>query len=115
MEQQILKAIHGSYGVIGTIAKRLAVSRQIVHEYAAKYPAVAAAIAYEEESKKDFIEQAFLDLVASGEPRAVIFAVRCLLKDRGYHEQLPPPQKELKFDLAKTVEQIRRQVYGFGD
>jgi hypothetical protein len=109
---QILKAIQGSYGIIGEIAKRLAVPRHSIHEYCLKYPEVQQAIAAEEEAKKDFIEQAFLDLIAQGEPRAIIFAVRCLLKDRGYHEQLPAQQQELKFDREKTLREIKTQIYG---
>ena len=110
--EQILKAIEGSHGIIGEIARRLAVPRKTIHEYCLKYPEVQQAIADEEEAKKDFVELAFLNLVASGEPRAIIFAVRCLLKDRGYHEQLPQ-QLELKFDRAKTLREIKEQVYGF--
>lgn len=110
--EHILTAIKGSYGVIGEIARRLAVSRQTIHEYCLKYPEVQQAITDEEDAKKDFIEQAFLDLVAQGEPRAVIFAVRCLLRDRGYHEQPIPTQQELKFDKVKTLQEIKRNIYG---
>lgn len=110
--EQILKAVHGSYGIVGTVAKRLAIPRQKVHELCAQYPEITQALKHEEDSKKDFIEQAFLDLVAGGEPRAVIFAVRCLLKDRGYHEQLSTPQQSLPLDRDELLKQIRRQVYG---
>ena len=49
-------------------------------EFAAKVDAIR-------EAQKDFVEDALIKKIAEGDTKAIIFASKCLLKDRGYNEK----------------------------
>lgn len=57
-----------------------------------------------EESKKDFVEEALMDLVARRETSAVIFAARTLCRDRGYSDKL---QVDLRADDQTAIDELR--------
>lgn len=51
-------------------------------------PAFARLLAEINECKKDFFEGSFIDLVASGDPAAIIHAAKTVNRDRGYGEKI---------------------------
>ncbi len=114
--EQVLKAIPGSLGIIGVIAKRLGVDRSLILDYHTKYPEVAKAIQDEEESKKDLIESAFIDLVNEGNERAILFGMKTLCKDRGYNENQVTAQINLPLEPPQlpqeTIDAIKSKIFG---
>jgi hypothetical protein len=114
--EQVLKAIPGSLGIIGVIAKRLGVDRSLILDYHTKYPEVAKAIQDEEESKKDLIESAFIDLVNEGNERAILFGMKTLCKDRGYNENQVTAQINLPLEPPQlpqeTIDLIKSKIFG---
>ena len=114
--EQVLKAIPGSLGIIGVIAKRLGVDRSLILDYHTKYPEVAKALQDEEEGKKDLIESAFINLVNEGNERAILFGMKTLCKDRGYHENLTPQQTNLPLEPPQlpqeTINTIKSKIFG---
>jgi len=114
--EQVLKAIPGSLGIIGVIAKRLGVDRSLILDYHTKYPEVVKALQDEEEGKKDLIESAFINLVNEGNERAILFGMKTLCKDRGYHENLTPQQTNLPLEPPQlpqeTINTIKSKIFG---
>jgi hypothetical protein len=114
--EQVLKAIPGSLGIIGVIAKRLGVDRSLILDYHTKYPEVAKAIQDEEEGKKDLIESAFIDLVNEGNERAILFGMKTLCKDRGYNENQVTAQINLPLEppqlSQETINTIKSKIFG---
>lgn len=127
---KIKKAIKGSWGQIGEIARRLEVERSLVIDYCQRFPEIMQALADEEENKKDIFEKAFISLVVDEmNPSAIIFAMKTLCKDRGYSEnvQMKPTQMQLfemktEYDLGRLtddelseLERINRKLEGKAD
>ena len=114
--EQVLKAIPGSLGIIGVIARKLGVDRSLILDYHTKYPEVAKAIQDEEESKKDLIESAFIDLVNEGNERAILFGMKTLCKDRGYNENQVTAQINLPLEppqlSQETIDLIKSKIFG---
>jgi len=114
--EQVLKAIPGSLGIIGVIARKLGVDRSLILDYHTKYPEVAKAIQDEEESKKDLIESAFIDLVNEGNERAILFGMKTLCKDRGYNENQVTAQINLPLEPPQlpqeTIDAIKSKIFG---
>lgn len=114
--EQVLRAIPGTLGIIGSIAQKIGVERELILDYQNKHPEVAKAIQDEEESKKDFIESAFIQLIEDGNERAILFGMKTLCKDRGYHENLTPQQTNLPLEPPQlpqeTINTIKSKIFG---
>lgn len=78
-----------SFGIVSVTCKASGISRYTFYEWLKKDPDFKSAIenSNAKEHKKDFIENALVKLINSGETSAVIFAAKTLLKDRGYIEK----------------------------
>jgi hypothetical protein len=120
---KIKKAIKGSLGQIGVIARRLGVDRELVVDYLQKFPELLQALANEEEDKKDAIERAFLEKIKEGNVPCILLAIKTLCKDRGYSEdklqtsQLSLFQTSNEYDLGslsieelEQLEKIRKKI-----
>lgn len=120
---KVKKAIKGSLGQIGVIARRLSVERELVVDYLKKFPELLQALANEEEDKKDAIERAFLEKIKEGNVPCILLAIKTLCKDRGYSEdKMQPSQLSLfqttnEYDLGalsteelEQLEKIRSKI-----
>ena len=58
-----------------------------------------------DEEKKDLIESSLLQKVAAGDIAAIIFASKCMLRDRGYVEQVAPQQVNARIDIVHSKEE----------
>ena len=124
--EKIKKAIKGSLGQIGVVARRLGVERELIVEYIYKFPELAKYLAYEEEDVKDAIVMAFLAKIKEGNIPCIIHGLKTLCKDRGYSEnvQMKPTQMQLfqtktEYDLGRLtddelteLERINRKLEG---
>lgn len=113
----IKKAIKGSFGQIGTIARRLNVERGLIIDYLYKFPELLDLLAHEEEDKKDVIEIAFLEQIKKGNVPCILHGIKTLCMDRGYSDDLnkKPTQlqlfdKKTEYDLSKLTEDELEQL-----
>jgi hypothetical protein len=114
---KIKRAIKGSLGQIGTIARRLGVERSLIVDYLNRYPELLYSLACEEEDKKDAIEIAFLEQIKKGNVPCILHAIKTLCKDRGYSENISikPTQLQLfqtktEYDLGKLTDDELEQL-----
>jgi hypothetical protein len=84
---QIIDAVRRTHGMISHAAARLRCDRDTVHNYAKRFPAVAAAIREARERTLDIAELALYEAIKAGEPWAVMFYLRTQGKARGYSER----------------------------
>lgn len=84
--EEVLKAIKGSFGIKGTIAKRLDVHRETVNSYLNCWATAKAAYQEEVEAVGDLAEGVIIADIAHNVETAKWYA-RMKLKDRGYVER----------------------------
>ena len=80
----VLKAIKDSYGVVGTIAGRLACDWNTAKRYIDKWPETQQAILDERESYLDLTENACIDRIKQGDGSMIRFVLATKGKKRGY-------------------------------
>ena len=80
----VLKAIKDSYGVVGTIAGRLACDWNTAKRYIDKWPETQQAILDERESYLDMTENACIDRIKNGDGQMIRFVLATVGKKRGY-------------------------------
>ena len=80
----VLKAIKNSYGVVGTIAGRLACDWNTAKRYIDKWPETQQAILDERESYLDMTENACIDRIKNGDGQMIRFVLATVGKKRGY-------------------------------
>lgn len=85
--QQIIDAIEACGGLVIRAAKRLKCTPKTVRNYAARYPAVKAAIEAARDDLLDKAEDALLTRINKGDTAAIIFTLKTVGKVRGYVER----------------------------
>jgi hypothetical protein len=76
-----LRELHGN---MAACARHFGTTRQAVHRYVSKRPALQAVVLECRESMKDHAESALYNAVFKGESWAVRYYLSCQAKDRGY-------------------------------
>ncbi len=94
-EKQMVEAIRGSGGIVSVVARRLGCGRATIYRYCDRFPSVAEALENEREVLLDAAEKGLFDAAEGGDLYAIIFALKTLGKDRGYH---------FRVDIARIVE-----------
>jgi hypothetical protein len=87
-QKAVIEAIKSTHGLLVLAAERLGCSRQTIHNYARRYPAVQAAIDEERERILDLAESRLFEAVARGEAWALQFLLRTLGRWRGYSDRV---------------------------
>lgn len=83
-EKQLLAAIAGSRGVISTIAERLKMNWHTVRNAIDESEAAREALADEEESALDFVENKAYERIEAGDGQMIRFVLATKGKKRGY-------------------------------
>jgi hypothetical protein len=86
-QEQMIKALEESKGLIAPAARALGCSRDTIRSYLEEYTAVARAKLDQQEAVKDMAENALYAAILRGEAWAICFYLKCMAKDRGYVER----------------------------
>src|ERR687891_1231627 len=86
-QEQMIKALEESKGLIAPAARALGCSRDTVRTYLEEYTAVAQAKLDQREAVTDMAENSLYEAIRRGEAWAVCFYLKCMAKDRGYVEK----------------------------
>lgn len=88
-KEEVVENYIKAFGIVSVACKASGISRYTFYEWLKKYPEFKEAIenSNAKEAKKDFIENALIQLINNKETSAVIFAAKTQLKDRGYIER----------------------------
>jgi hypothetical protein len=85
--QEVIDAVEKKYGLITYVARHLGCSAALVYSYREKYPAVEEAFKRARQSTVDLAETGLIRNIKRGDVASIIFALKCLAKDRGYQEK----------------------------
>jgi DNA-binding transcriptional MerR regulator len=86
-QEQMIKALEESRGLIAPAARALGCSRDTIRSYLEEYSAVAQAKLDQREAVTDMAENSLYEAIRRGEAWAVCFYLKCMAKDRGYVER----------------------------
>jgi DNA-binding transcriptional MerR regulator len=86
-QEQMIKALEESKGLIAPAARALGCSRDTIRSYLDEYTAVAQAKLDQREAVTDMAENALYAAILRGEAWAICFYLKCMAKDRGYVEK----------------------------
>ena len=86
-QEQMIKALEESKGLIAPAARALGCSRDTIRTYLEEYTAVAQAKLDQREAVTDMAENALYAAILRGEAWAICFYLKCMAKDRGYVEK----------------------------
>ena len=86
-QEQMIKALEESKGLIAPAARALGCSRDTIRSYLEEYTAVAQAKLDQREAVTDMAENALYAAILRGEAWAICFYLKCMAKDRGYVEK----------------------------
>jgi DNA-binding transcriptional MerR regulator len=86
-QEQMIKALEESKGLIAPAARALGCSRDTIRTYLEEYSAVAQAKLDQREAVTDMAENALYAAILRGEAWAICFYLKCMAKDRGYVEK----------------------------
>ena len=86
-QEQMIKALEESKGLIAPAARALGCSRDTIRSYLEEYTAVAQAKLDQREAVTDMAENALYQAILDREAWAVCFYLKCMAKDRGYVEK----------------------------
>ena len=87
-EEQILKAIKGSFGIMTTIAKRLGIDRNTALKYVNQNEATRQALINEQEACGDLAETKLLKLLNDGDGQSIRWYLGRKFAARGYSEKI---------------------------
>ena len=87
MKEKFLEAYPKKIFNVTLTCKDIGIVRATFYNWLNSDPDFEAAIRAAHETKKDFIESKLLQLIDGNNVAAIIFACKCLLKDRGYVER----------------------------
>lgn len=116
---EVVEAIGMSNGLITGVARRLGISVYYVRQIFAKYKTLGRDFDEYREIVKDELETALLTKARLGDTTSLIFALKCIAKDRGYVEFGLPQQKKsgvkikivpAKEKPAKVVKMVPKKV-----
>ena len=86
-QEQMIKALEESKGLIAPAARALGCSRDTIRSYLEEYTAVAQAKLDQREAVTDMAENSLYEAIRRGEAWAVCFYLKCVARDRGYVEK----------------------------
>ncbi len=86
-QEQMIKALEESRGLIAPAARALGCSRDTIRTYLEEYTAVAQAKLDQREAVTDMAENSLYEAIRRGEAWAICFYLKCMAKDRGYVEK----------------------------
>ena len=86
-QEQMIKALEESRGLIAPAARALGCSRDTIRSYLEEYAEVAQAKLDQREAVTDMAENALYAAILRGEAWAICFYLKCMAKDRGYVEK----------------------------
>ena len=86
-QEQMIRALEESKGLIAPAARALGCSRDAIRSYLEEYSAVSQAKLDQREAVTDMAENALYQAILDREAWAVCFYLKCLAKDRGYVER----------------------------
>jgi len=84
---EVLAAIPGSGGIVSKIAKRLGIGRRTLFEYRQRWPEVEEAITDATEAGLDFAETQLMNLIESGDIKAIMYYLDNKGRGRGWGAQ----------------------------
>ena len=87
-EEQILKAIKGSFGIMTTIAKRLGIDRNTALKYVNQNEATRQALINEQEGGGDFAETKLFKLMNDEDGQTIRWYLGRKFPERGYSEKI---------------------------
>lgn len=86
-KQSVLKAIHGSGGIVSQIAKRLDVTWHTANKYIYKWPETQQALRDEQETILDMAESTLYANIKGGNSQDAKWILSTKGKSRGYSEK----------------------------
>ncbi len=95
-DDQIIAALHATGGLVTHAAKAMGTVPKTLYDRMARTPALKLALDEIRNGKLDFAESKLMELIAKGQPSAIIFFLKCLGKERGYVERVENTGKDGK-------------------
>lgn len=86
--ETVLEAIHGSAGIVSTIAKRLGVEWHTANERIQKYPEALKAFENEREGILDMAEATILTAIKQGDTGSAKWLLSTIGRKRGYGDKV---------------------------
>jgi transposase-like protein len=83
----VLAACQGSMGICEAVCRKLGVTRRTLLKYRQRWPEVQEALDEEREAGLDYAENKLIQLVQSGDFRAIAFYLERKGRDRGWGQQ----------------------------
>lgn len=100
-------------GIISHICREVGISRQRYYQWREEDPEFVKNVEIIKEDLNDYVESQLFKLISEGVPSAIIFHVKCKMKDRGYVERMEHDVRGTLFEnINVKVEFIER---GNGD
>lgn len=101
-KEDYLKAAELTMGCVREACRKAHISHATYYNYMREDPEFAKKVDAIREAQKDFVEDALIKKIAEGDTKAILWASKCLLKDRGYNEKTQidvnmPTEYVLKF------------------
>ena len=92
-DEKIIEALEKCGGVVSHASKALGAGRNTVDQRIRRNPHLQVKLNEIRESNLDFVESKLMELIAKGQPSAIIFYLKCQGKDRGYVERVEQTRK----------------------
>ena len=107
---EVCQALEQSRGIVTNAAARLGCSRDTVHNYAAKFPTVAATLKSKRCEIRDVATDRLWDAVEAGAPWAIMFALKTFGGDE-WNEETPKANQPLVIETQSPPNVVFRVIY----
>lgn len=86
-KEELLKHLESSYGIVTYACKDCGVERSTFYKWCAEDEEFAAKVQEITNVKKDLVEHQLIKKIEEGDTQAILFASKCLNRDRGYNDK----------------------------
>lgn len=105
-KKKMIKALEENNGLVTYAAKKVGISRTTHMEWLKNDPEYKQAVEDIKEAELDFTESMLKKNIKNGDTACILFALKCLGKERGYVEKPKEQSQNSLEDFAKACETI---------
>lgn len=108
-DEQLAEAIIQSYGAVTVAARSLGITPRAIYHRCEQNPELRSAILEAREGLCDLAQLKLVEMIHAGDAAAVIFALKCLGKGRGFIERptdTPPPTVTVNLEINQAFAQL---------
>lgn len=86
-KEDFLKAAEMTMGCVREACRKAQISHSSYYNYMREDPEFRRRVEEIREAQKDFVEDALIKKIAEGDTHAILWAAKCLLRERGFNEK----------------------------